>query len=270
MSDRCVCSASHGQPPGPRRRRASATSAPNASARPGGQVDEHRREVVGVDDAVEVDERHRRPRARRAGRAAGAPTTGVSGPVRSRRASFTSDATRGPSTCAMSTGPPASRSAGSSARPSTTRAPPSGSTPTWAHASSANDTPGTTVEAELAGRGALVQQSHAALGDDRVPRHRVQDLVVLGGRGDQRVDDARVHVVDRGGVVVHVVERREGHALGREVVDRRGGAPCARSAPGPASISARARGHEEIDPGRPEPHDHDARHRGPGASPARA
>ena len=59
-SEWCVCSASHGQPPGPRSRSDSATQRRElAGDRGRAGVDEHRGEVVGLDVAVERLERHR-------------------------------------------------------------------------------------------------------------------------------------------------------------------------------------------------------------------
>ena len=64
------------------------------------------------------------------------------------------------------------------------------------------------------------QQRHRALGDRGAPGHRVHHLAVLVRGGDETRRDLRVRRLEIGGGVVDVVERRERHPVGGEVVDR--------------------------------------------------
>ena len=96
-----------------------------------------------------------------------------------------------------------------------------------------------------------------ALGDHRRPRHRVEHLAVGPGRLDQLLDDRRVHLVQRLGGLVHVVEgRRVDHRRGGRVAPRadepvrRGLQRCGRA------------GRHEVGVAGPQPDDHDRRGHG--------
>ena len=212
-------------------------------------VDEHRREVVGLDLAVEIRERDvddvlvgepeplqhgdldgraARPRAARASRrrARTACRPGRSASVRPCPAASTPNA-----------------------RASTTRTPPSGSMPRRAHARSANDTPGTISTSTFAARNSSTVFS-ATFG---LPGHRVHDLAVrVRGVDDVRRDRA-VHRVEVVACVVQPVERLERDAVGRELLDRRDDARCARTAPATRSNAASAAGRTRSAPAGPSP-----------------
>ena len=108
-----------------------------------------------------------------------------------------SDSTNAESHWATSSGPRSPAASTAKRWPSTRRTPAaSGSTPRRAHARSRNDSDGTTstLDARVG-----AQQLHGALGHERRTGHGVDDLAVLGGRGDQSFDDRGVDVVERVG-----------------------------------------------------------------------
>ena len=183
MSEWCVCSASHGHPPGfaqPLGEQQQPHDLGGRARRTGVDLDEERGEVIGHDG---------RGRARRARPSLDAlvgqspsrwsTVTGVSGSRCSSSASFTSESTSALSHCATSIGPASSTVVDRAARRRRAPRRAIGSTPTRAHASSANDNPGTTSNAMPARR---VQQRDRALGDRRAAGHRVHDVVVRARR----------------------------------------------------------------------------------------
>ena len=152
MSEWCVCSASHGHPSGRPEalsERQQAGRAPAAPTPRSGRGHEHRGEVVGLDRAVELHERQLAGSPRRRGRGAAATVTRLVGRTVARGARASRRRGRdGRRTARRAAGlPDVERGRSPSARPSTTRAPVAiGSTPSAAHAASANDSPGTTLE----------------------------------------------------------------------------------------------------------------------------
>ena len=78
------------------------------------------------------------------------------------------------------------------------------------------------------------EQLDGALGDDGRAGHRVQHLAVLGRRRDQALDDRRVHVLDRG----RPTRRRRRRTSRRAPPTRRGDAWCGRSGRRSTSSSA--------------------------------
>ncbi len=123
----------------------------------------------------------------------------------------------------------------------------------------------------------IVEQLDRALGHGRVPGDRVHDLAVLRRGTDERLDDRGVTRIELGRGVVLVVERREHDTFRGELGDRRmPRRPC--EAERLRVEGGTRRGHEQIDPARPEPDDDDPARlphaanpsvRGPAASPAR-
>ncbi len=115
-------------------------------------------------------------------------------------------------------------------------------------------------ERDLATGLGLTQQRDRAFRHHRVPRHRVDDLTVLGGRRDEHTGDLGVRVLEIGRGVVDRVERLERDALGHEVVDRRVPPRPHEAYGGHVDGGARHREHV-VGTGRSEAHDDDpARH----------
>ena len=172
--------------------------------------------MVGVDGAVEVVPGHLDDAPRRAGRGAGAPRPWARPPRRRRRrpgppasttsptASLMSDSTSRSSHWPTSSGPRSPAASVANRWPSTRRTPAStGSTPSRTQARSRNESAGTSSTAtRVVGQ----QQLDRALGHHRRAGHGVEHLAVRGRRGDERVDDAGVHVLDAVGRLVEVVE----------------------------------------------------------------
>ena len=175
--------------------------------------DPQRGEVVGLDDAVEVVPRHLghglvgQARGAGARRPVGRPSStrqldvGQHVPVVA-----LGDEQRAPLAGRLR---PRSGGRRPGGRPRAT-----GSTPRRAHARSRNERAGST-STSTRGVGPT-QQLDGALGDQRRAGHRVEHLAVLGGRGDEVVDDRAVDLVERVGRLVEVVERGG-------VADERGG-----------------------------------------------
>ena len=178
MSEWCVCSASHGHPPGSRSRLARSSSRTISARRARRTRRRPRRRAMVRWSGTTRRGRARRAaparRARRAGPRRWSTVTGVSGSRCSSSVSFTSESTSAWSHCAMSIGPASSTV--SIARPSTTRASRRHriDARARAHARSANDKPGTTSTTSTP---ALVQQRDRAFGDRRAARHRVHDVL---------------------------------------------------------------------------------------------
>ena len=100
------------------------------------------------------------------------------------------------------------------------------------------------------------QQLDGSLRHQRRAGHGVEDLAVGCRRLHQGVHDPRVHLVERGGRVVQVVEGAEPAHRRRSRVARRTQIAVAGTIDGPAG----GRGHE-LGPGRAQPdHDHPRRH----------
>ena len=113
-------------------------------------------------------------------------TTGSS-PLASSAASLMSDSTQLAWVWAISSGPVDGRARVANSWPSTSRTPAStGSTPRRAHATSRN---GHRRQHVYFGPLVVSQRLDAALEHERRPRHRVQDLAVLAGGGDELLDD---------------------------------------------------------------------------------
>ncbi len=157
-------------------------------------------------------------------RSSGSPSrwstvTVVAGSRCSSSASFTSESTKVLSHCAMSSGPDelgvvdgaavdharvARHRVDADARPREV-----GERQAGEHA-----------DLDLVARGGLVQQHDRALGDRRVPGHRVDDGVAARGRGEQCTHDLGVRRVEVLGAVIGRVECLEHDPLGGELLDR--------------------------------------------------
>ena len=190
-------SASHGQPPGPRRRSASATSRANSERdRELTGVDEHRREVIGLDVAVELRERDRDDVLVGKTEPLQHGDLVLGGSDLEQRELHVREHEPACRTARSASAHPCPAASIANARASTTRTPPSGSMPRRAHARSAKDTPGTISTSTFA----AAQQLNRLLRDVRTAGHRVHDLAVrVRGVDDIRRDRAvhRVEVVAR-------------------------------------------------------------------------
>ena len=112
------------------------------------------------------------------------------------------------------------------------------------------------LDRDVRGVRRVLEQLHGALGDDGASRHRVHDVAVVE-RSQQRVDHSAVRGLEVGRRVVHVVERLELHPFGFELDDGEMAAG-ARDVPAvPLERPAGAR-EEEVGSRRPEPHDDQA------------
>ena len=109
---------------------------------------------------------------------------------------------------------------------------------------------------ERAARRGLVEQRDGALGDHRIAGNRVRDLTVGRGGIDQRDDHLLVGGVEIGRRVVDVIEGLEGGALGFELRDR-GMTACAHVAHREPFERGAGRGKQVVDARRSEPHDDD-------------
>ena len=111
-------------------------------------------------------------------------------------------------------------------------------------------------QVDPAGGRRVVQQRHRAFGDARAAGHRIGDLTVLVGRGEQRRHDVAVHVVEVGRGVVAVVEGADLDAGRDEVGDSR--VPGGTHEPGRDRFQRGAcRRDEEVGAARAETHDDD-------------
>ena len=72
---------------------------------------------------------------------------------------------------------------------------------------SRNDMAGRTTQST---RSSALQALDRSFQDQRGPRHGVQDLTVLAGRGDETFGDLGVHIGEGVGRLVHIVERDRG------------------------------------------------------------
>ena len=223
-------------------------------------VDEHRREMVGLDRLVELGERQRARAVRRAARAPAARSPRARAASTSSNASLTSESTNRVSHCASSIGP---------AKPGRVdRERARVDHPRTGHRIDAEPVPREVGERQaghdLDVDARAAQQHDRALRDRRAARHRVRDLAVLLRGLDDPRRDRGVHRVEIVAGVVQQVERLEHEAFARELVDGRmaRGAHVAHRDPlaarrGPRATTGRRR------PGRARP-----RRRGAG-SPAR-
>ena len=99
--------------------------------------------------------------------------------------------------------------------------------PRRAHARSRNDIAGSTSHVDpVVG----AQRAHAALEHERRAGDGVQHLAVLGGGGDEPLDDRGVDVVEAVGRLVEVVERRRASGTRSALGCRRGAQEAVRDA----------------------------------------
>ena len=189
MSEWCVCSASHGQPPGSRSRLVSWTRRTSSRAAPHrAGVDEHRREVVGLDRAaVELLERDHRDLLVGEAEALQHRDRRVGVEVLEQRELHVGQHER---VVALRDQEPAARARRRRwrARRRRARRRPSGrrrAAPTRGR----RTTRPRPVPPRRVGIGA--QQRDRALGDRGTARHRVDDLAVLVRGGDQRAPRSR-------------------------------------------------------------------------------
>ena len=169
-------------------------------------VDEHRREVVGLDRLVELGERARAPCARRASPRPWSTITSCSGRQHlEERELHVGEHEPG---VALREQHRARESGGVDGERARRRSPArrsSGRCPDVFHAMSANEMPGHDLDVDPD----PAQQGHRALGDRRAARHRVRDLAVLVRGLDDPRRDRRVDGVEVVAAVVEEVERFE-------------------------------------------------------------